>query len=340
MTAASAAIAPSAIWVGAYRESLHRRPRCNQTLGSPIALAPPMSASGLSPTIHAPDRRILARSAAMPKMRGFGLLTPASSEITQSARYRSSPVCRIFSSCWRVAPLLITTGTQPASPAIRNAQATSGSSRVLCSTPSRSESTTSIAEARNRYRSRSASATSHRSVSPSASTSRIQSTSLGGAPIAATKSSAQPRNALARSSSVLSRSRSKSGTPVPYVTIRRFDQSPACYNWSIPLPATKPTGTSQISSALGQHPVGLPDPAQLRWIEVRRYHVFAEVGRPAQRAPFRLIDGRTSDEAPGVLPPPLVGEARVHGVAQRPGGPGHVPPVTTSPRARASAQSP
>ena len=109
-----------------------------------------MSASGLSPTIQAPDNRIRARSAAIPKMRGFGLLTPASSEITQSARYPSSPVWRIFASCWRVAPLLITTGTQPASPAIRKAQATSGSRRVLCSTPSRSESTRSIAEARSR----------------------------------------------------------------------------------------------------------------------------------------------------------------------------------------------
>ena len=35
--------------------------RCSHTLGSPIAAAPPMSASGLSPTIHAPPRRIRTR---------------------------------------------------------------------------------------------------------------------------------------------------------------------------------------------------------------------------------------------------------------------------------------
>ena len=44
-----------------------------------------MSASGLSPTTHAPRSRIRARWAASAKIRGLGLLTPASSEITQSA---------------------------------------------------------------------------------------------------------------------------------------------------------------------------------------------------------------------------------------------------------------
>ena len=71
--------------VGANRWSTHSRPRCSHTLGKPIAAAPPISASGLSPTTQAPPRRIRTRCAASAKMRGFGLLTPACSEITQSA---------------------------------------------------------------------------------------------------------------------------------------------------------------------------------------------------------------------------------------------------------------
>ena len=71
--------------VGAYRLSIQSRPRCSHTLGSPIAAAPPMSASGLSPTTQAPPRRIRTRWAASAKIRGLGLLTPACSEITQSA---------------------------------------------------------------------------------------------------------------------------------------------------------------------------------------------------------------------------------------------------------------
>ena len=50
-----------------------------------LAAAPPMSTSGLSPTIQAPARRIRTRWAASAKMRGLGLLTPACPEITQSA---------------------------------------------------------------------------------------------------------------------------------------------------------------------------------------------------------------------------------------------------------------
>src|SRR5262249_52614305 len=47
--------------VGANRLSIHSRPRCSQTLGRPIAAAPPMSASGLSPTTHAPPSRMRTR---------------------------------------------------------------------------------------------------------------------------------------------------------------------------------------------------------------------------------------------------------------------------------------
>lgn len=84
--------------VGANESSDHARPRLTQTLGLPMAWAPAMSDSALSPTTQASATFPPALSAAASKMAADGLLAPTSAEMVTESTNADSPVAAILSS--------------------------------------------------------------------------------------------------------------------------------------------------------------------------------------------------------------------------------------------------
>ncbi len=106
---------PGAVASGSRRPCAHFRPLATQSVRSPAALAPPMSASGLSPTIHPPVLRDAPHSAAAAsKRRRSGFRVPTSPETQMPSKSGARPVAASLARWMSPAPFVAMPRVHPA----------------------------------------------------------------------------------------------------------------------------------------------------------------------------------------------------------------------------------